>query len=201
MNDNKEIVLFFDVNTNFDSLSVAKELSSRYPELGNPTILPPTNDIKAPVIVFKENPDFKLIVSFANVNFIINHTYFDKKISIAFDMIDAFEGFKANFTRIGYISNIFLSPDDIEKVKNKYLNRNELNDILDFNLSWYRELEIKDGILNCWERFITDHHDFNDLLCQYDINTPVGEKMDMNMKFLKVFFKESDEYIEKRIDL
>ena len=94
MKDNKEVVLFFDINTNFDSLSVAKELSSRYPELGNPTILPPTNDPKSPLIVFKENPDFRLVVSLSNVNFIINHTYFDNIASIAFDMVDAFEEFK-----------------------------------------------------------------------------------------------------------
>lgn len=201
MKDNKEVVLFFDINTNFDPLGVAKELSSRYPELGNPTILPPTNDIKAPVILYKENPDFKLAVSFNNVNFVINHTYFDQISSISFDMVDTFEEFKSSFTRIGYISNVFLSPEEIEKVKDKYLNKNELSDVLDFNLSWYRELDSKMGILNCWERFITDHHDFSDLLCQYDINTPIGEKVDINMKFLKNFFKEANDYIEKRIDL
>lgn len=201
MKDNKEVVLFFDINTNFDSLSVAKELSSRYPELGNPTILPPTNDPKSPLIVFKENPDFRLVASLANVNFIINHTYFDNIASIAFDMVDAFEEFKSSFTRIGYISNIFLPSKSIEKVKNKYLNEEEINDVVDFNLSWYRELNTKLETLNCWERFITDHHDFDDLLCQYDINTPAGKSIDMNMKFLKNFFKESNDYIEKRIDL
>ncbi len=201
MKDNKEIVLFFDINTNFDSLSAAKELSSRYPELGNPVILPPTDDIKTPVIVFKENPDFKLIVSYSKVNFIINHTYFGKLASIAFDMIDAFDDFKSRFTRIGYISNIFLSSDKIEKVKDKYLKLDELDGILDFNFSWYRELNTKVGNVNCWERFITEHEEYNDLLCQYDINTPVGVKFDMNMKFLKSFFMEADNYIEKRIDL
>lgn len=201
MKDNKEVVLFFDINTNFDSLSVAQELSARYEELGNPTVLPPTSEKTAPLIVFKENPDFKLIVSLVNLNFIINHSYFDKKASIAFDMIDAFEGFKAKFTRIGYISNMFLPPEAIESVKAKYLNKEELSDMLDFNLSWYFKLDTKLGHLNCWERFITDHNDFNDLLCQYDINTPTSKKIDMDMKFLKGFFKEADQYIEKRIDL
>lgn len=94
-----------------------------------------------------------------------------------------------------------MSPSKIDVAKNKYLKVNELEDIKDFNLSWYKELEMSIGVVNCWERLITDHLDFNDLLCQYDINTPVKDKINLDMKYIKTFIKEADNYIDKRTNL
>ena len=72
--------------------------------------------------------------------------------------------------------------------------------MLELNLSWYRKIDFRSSYINCWERVITDTVNFKDLLLQYDINTLVGEKVDIDMKFIKDFFKTADDYVEKRID-
>ena len=40
MKDTKEIVLFFKENTSFSLVDISKEILVRYPELGDPIILP-----------------------------------------------------------------------------------------------------------------------------------------------------------------
>lgn len=201
MKDTKEVVLFFNNNANYDAVDIAKELRNRYPELGNPMIMPAQTDLLKPIILFKENPDFTLHTSLTNIGFVVNHTYFDKLASICFDLVDIFGEINIDLVRIGSISSVFLAHDKIDVVKQKFLKLEEFDDVADINLAWYREIETDFGRLNSWERIITDHLDFPDLLCQYDFNTPVDKKVDIDMKYLKKFFKFIDEYIEKRTDL
>lgn len=201
MKDTKEVVLFFNNNANYEAIDIAKELKNRYPELGNPIIIPAQKDSTKPVIAFKENPDFTMHASLTSISFVVNHTYFKKLASICFDLVDIFGEININLVRIGYISSVFLSSDKIDVVKNKFLRIEEFDDVSDINLAWYREIETDFGNLNSWERIVTDHLDFPDLLCQYDFNTPVDKNINIDMKYLKKFFNFSNEYIEKRIDL
>lgn len=201
MKDTKEVVLFFNNNANYDAVDIAKELKNRYPELGNPIIMPGQNDPTKPVIIFKENPDFTLRATLTSIGFVVNHTYFNNLASICFDLVDIFGEINIDLVRIGYISSVFLAPAKIDIAKHKFLKLEEFDDVMDINLAWYRELETDFGRLNSWERVVTDHLDFQDLLLQYDFNTPIDKKIDIDMKYLKKFFSFSDEYIEKRTDL
>ena len=90
MNDSKEICLYFDKNTNYNPVDIAKEICDRYKELGNPLILPSQGG-NAPVIVFQENPEIFLRCNYFTLNFVVNHTYFNKLESIIFDLVDIFE--------------------------------------------------------------------------------------------------------------
>lgn len=198
MKDTKEIVLFFKEDTNFSLVDISKELISRYPALGEPMILPDNGKTKSPLILFNSNPEFQMQISRVSLNFVISHSYFSKIDSIIFDIVDAFEEFDCYFFRMGYISSIFMSPDYIEKTKERFLKCDELDDVKEFNLSWYRSFENKYGVINCWERFITDTTDFKDLLIQYDFNSPINVQIDFNMKFIKEFIKTANDYIEKR---
>ena len=200
MKDTKEIVLFFCDDTNFSLVDVSKELLGRYSELGEPTVLPDNGKTKAPLILFNSNPDFQIQISRVSVNFVVNHTYFEKLTSIIFDIVDTFEEFKCKFFRMGYISSIFLAPQYIEKVQEKFLRSNNLEGIKEFNLSWYKILENKFGPINCWERFITDTSDFKDLLIQYDFNTPIDIQIDFEIKYIKEFIKTANEYISSRTE-
>jgi hypothetical protein len=200
MKDTKEIVITFANNTNYNAIDVGKELLNRYPELGNITILPISKDNKLPIIIFNENPDIQIQASLSSISFVVNHTYFNKLASICFDIVDTFETFNVTSVRIGYISSIFLPNNNISIVKEKYLKTDALEDIKDFNLSWYRELDTKIGKLNFWERILTDHLDFPDLLLQYDINTKIETETYLDMKYIKNFLSIADEYIEQRID-
>lgn len=201
MKDTKEIVLFFKENTKFTPLNIAQELLSRYPELGSPLVLPETNNKKAPLVVFNECSDLQMQTNYNNFTVVCNHKYFDKINSIIFDIVDTLEEEGATFVRIGYVASIFLSPKYVDKAKEKYLNMEELSDIEEINLSWYRKLGISSGYINCWERLITDSAHFKDLLCQYDFNTPLGEVVELDMKYIKEFFKITEEFIDNRTNI
>ena len=159
-----------------------------------------SNENNTFLVVFNKNSEFQIEINDKNVLIVMKHSYFNDLNSIVFDVVDTFEMFDTKFSRIGYISSNFESPLKIEKAKEKYLNVEEFKDVLELNLSWYRKINFRSSYINCWERVITDTVNFKDLLLQYDINTLVGEKVDIDMKFIKDFFKTSDDYIEKRID-
>lgn len=201
MKDTKEIVLFFKDETTFKPIDIAKEILNRYPELGNPIIIPESDNKNVPVIIFNENPDLQMQVSFKMFTIVMRHNYFDKVSSIVFDIVDAFSEFNIDFSRIGYIASVFLSPKYINKAKKKYLNSKLDEDITDFNFSWYKKLECSFGNINCWERIIVDNNNFKDLLCQFDFNTIATDVISLEMKNIKEFFKLTNEYIEDRVDL
>lgn len=199
MKNTKEIILFYEKVPDFNLTDIAKEILDRYEYLGEPTIIP-RNENNTFLVVFNKNPELQIEINDKNVFIVMKHSYFNDLNSIVFDVVDTFEMFDTKFSRIGYISSNFESPLKIEKAKEKYLNVEEFKDVLELNLSWYRKINFRSSYINCWERVITDTVNFKDLLLQYDINTLVGEKVDIDMKFIKDFFKTSDDYIEKRID-
>lgn len=199
MKNTKEIILFYEKVPDFNLTDIAKEILDRYEYLGEPTIIP-RNENNTFLVVFNKNSEFQIEINDKNVLIVMKHSYFNDLNSIVFDVVDTFEMFDTKFSRIGYISSNFESPLKIEKAKEKYLNVEEFRDVLELNLSWYRKINFRSSYINCWERVITDTVNFKDLLLQYDINTLVGEKVDIDMKFIKDFFKTSDDYIEKRID-
>lgn len=199
MKNTKEIILFYEKVPDFNLTDIAKEILDRYEYLGEPTIIP-RNENNTFLVVFNKNSELQIEINDKNVFIVMKHSYFNSLNSIVFDVVDTFEMFNTKFSRIGYISSNFESPLKIEKAKEKYLNVEEFKDVLELNLSWYRKINFRSSYINCWERVITDTVNFKDLLLQYDINTLVGEKVDIDMKFIKDFFKTSDDYIEKRID-
>lgn len=199
MKNTKEIILFYEKVPDFNLTDIAKEILDRYEYLGEPTIIP-RNENNTFLVVFNKNSELQIEINDKNVFIVMKHSYFNSLNSIVFDVVDTFEMFDTKFSRIGYISSNFESPLKIEKAKEKYLKVKEFKDVLELNLSWYRKINFRSSYINCWERVITDTVNFKDLLLQYDINTLVGEKVDIDMKFIKDFFKTSDDYIEKRID-
>lgn len=199
MKNTKEIILFYEKVPDFNLTDIAKEILDRYEYLGEPTIIP-RNENNTFLVVFNKNSELQIEINDKNVFIVMKHSYFNSLNSIVFDVVDTFEMFDTKFSRIGYISSNFESPLKIEKAKEKYLKVEEFKDVLELNLSWYRKINFRSSYINCWERVITDTVNFKDLLLQYDINTLVGEKVDIDMKFIKDFFKTSDDYIEKRID-
>ena len=199
MKNTKEIILFYEKVPDFNLTDIAKEILDRYEYLGEPTIIP-RNENNTFLVVFNKNSELQIEINDKNVFIVMKHSYFNSLNSIVFDVVDTFEMFDTKFSRIGYISSNFESPLKIEKAKEKYLNVEEFKDVLELNLSWYRKINFRSSYINCWERVITDTVNFKDLLLQYDINTLVGEKVDVDMKFIKDFFKTADDYVEKRMD-
>ena len=197
MNDSKEICLYFDKNTSYNQVDVAKEIQDRYKELGEAIILPNPNQ-NNPVLIYQNNPEFYLRCNYEILNFVVNHTYFNKLDTIIFDLVDIFEEFGVKVVRIGYVSNIYMNKKDIEKYKKTYLKEDKVKDMKEYQLYLYKELETKYGNLNAWERVISEGNKKHDLLLQYDFNSMQEDKLDVDMKYIKEFLKVSNEYIESR---
>ncbi len=201
MKDTKEIVLFFKGNPNFSSFEVAKEILNRYELLGEPVILPEASpETKVPTVIFNKNSDMQVEIGRQSVNVVISNGYFDKIASIIFDMVDLFEGFNADFYRIGYISSVFFPPKYLARAQERFFNMNNLEGMENVNFSWFHTIVGKNGKINCWERVITDSTRFDDLLMQYDFNSPVDEDFEFNMKYIKEFIKITNDYMEERLD-
>lgn len=200
MKNTKEVILFYERDVTLNLNEVATEILNRYEFLGDPIIIPSNEQEKKFLLVFNKYPDLQIEVNNKNIIIVMHHNYFEQLHSIVFDIIDALEGFDVKFSRIGYISSNFESPLKIEKAKKKYLKVEEFADVLELNLNWYKKLPFRDDYINCWERVITDTVNFKDLLLQYDINTPIGKSLVLDMKFIKDFFKTADEYIEMKVD-
>lgn len=200
MKDTKEVVLFYKDNVTFNIYEVAKEIEKRYEELGEANIIAQNDEPNNVLFVFNQNPELQMQTNKNFFSIVMNHNYFEKIAVIVFDIIDAFLEFNVEFGRIGYISSCFLSPKYIEVAKERYLKKENLEDIHDINLSWYRKIEMKYGILNSWERIITDEANFKDLLCQYDFNSPRESIVSLDMKYIKEFFKVANDFISSRTE-
>lgn len=201
MKDTKEVVLFFKGDVNFSSVDIAKEFLSRYEYLGEPVILPDNGDPKITTIMFSSNPEMHIQISRIAVNVAVNYRHFNEIASIIFDITDIFDGEKIEFNRIGYISSLFISSKLLPKVKEKYLNKDNLSDIGSFNLGFYRSIDNKKSYFNCWERVIADSNNASDILIQYDLNSAIDENFDFSMKNIKDFINFANDYIEKRINI
>lgn len=200
MNNTKEILLFFNKEYDFKPVQIANEIMSRYEVLGNPVLLPMSNNSKSTILVFNTCPDFQISLNKVCLTIAINHNFFDELENIIFDMVDTFEGFNIKFSRIGYLDNKFYPSKKINIIKEKYVNQELMGDMSEFNISWYTKIPSKAGDINCWQRFITDTAQYSDLLYQFDFNTMFDKEFDFTMKNIKIFFKTTKEFSDSKED-
>ena len=203
MKDMREIVLYFGKGCKLVPIDIAKSLTDRFEELGNPMVLTPDpRETHAPLVVFKDNPDFMATVTQMTINLVVNHSHFEKFETIIFDIVDAFDDLNISLVKMGLVYSIFLSPDKVEVAKNRLLNMDNLpDDLVDIRLSWYKKIPSKHGDINCWERVITDSDQFKDLLFQFDFNTNFDENANFDMKFIKEIVGIANDYTEERTDI
>ena len=201
MNDVREIVLYFNGGSKLVPVDIAKSLSDRFKDLGNPLVLNPDGSSVQPLVIFKENSSMMITVTQMTINMIIDGTYFDKMDTIIFDLVDLFNDMDIKFTKLGIVYSIFLSPKHKMTVRDKLLESSIIpEDILEYNVAFYRQLDLKKEKINAWERIITNNEKFEDLLVQFDFNTDNNPDRDINMKYIREFIKLADEYSEERID-
>ena len=198
MDDIREVILYIDKNNKYKAVEAASELLNRWEELGDPIVIPEEKSAK-PLFAFTRNQTFQMEGGRSNVSFIVKEEYFDKIPSIIFDIIDTFEELGVSFKRIGYITSNFYPKSCIEKAKTIYLNEKAFDEpIEEINLSWYRKIPLFSNHINCWERIITDTMAYDNLLVQYDFNTPIDVIFDFDMRSIKEFLKVSHNYMKKR---
>ena len=71
----------------------------------------------------------------------------------------------------------------------------------EYQVYLYKQLETKYGMINAWERVISEGNKKHELLMQYDFNSKQEDSIDFNMKYIKEFIKVSNEYIESRSNI
>ena len=197
MNDSKEICLYFEKGTTYNQLEIATEIQERFPDIGNPLIVPKTNK-DVPVLMYQDNPQFFLRCDFNILNFVVDHSYFKKLETMIFDLVDVFEEHGVEFVRIGYVANIYLDKKNVDKYRKNYLKEDKTKDMEEYQIYLFKELETKYGNINSWERIFSEGNAKHDLLLQYDFNSKHEDKIDFDMKYIKEFVKVSNDYIESR---
>lgn len=201
MNDVREIVFCFNSGSKLVPVDIAKSLSDRFKDLGNPVVLNPEGNNIQPLIVFKENPSMMVTMTQMTINMIIDSTFFEKIDTITFDLVDLFNDLGIKFSKMGIVYSIFLSNQHKLNATNKLIESSLIpDDVLEFNIAFYKQLKLKKEPINCWERLITNSEKFDDLLVQFDFNTENDPNRDINMKYIRDFIKLCDEYSEERID-
>lgn len=198
--DTKEIVMFFKKDYTYDRKSLADEITKRYPELGEPSFIEKNGNFGLPIFCFMDNPEMFLAVAKNSVSISFHDKYFDKLATIIFDIVDAFNDSGIEFVRLGYISNNYLPSNKVDIVKNRFLVKDQVENMIDFNIGWYRQLDTKFGKINCWEKYMTEKKDGDSLLLLYDFNTIVDYEFDFELKSIKEFLNVANAYIESRIE-
>ena len=128
MKDMREVVLYFGDGCKLVPIDIAKSLSDRFEELGKPLVLTPEASQKtAPLVVFKDNPDFMATVTQMTINLVVNHTYFEKLETIIFDVVDAFDDLNILQIFASYRIENNQSKRVLEKLGFKYYS--QLNNI------------------------------------------------------------------------
>lgn len=201
MKDLKEVVLYFKEGCPLVPVDIAKSITDRFKEIGNPIVLNPASNTNEPLVIFKDNQEFMLTVGTATVNIVVEEKHFDELDTIIFDLVDLFNDLKVEFTNIGLISSLFLSEKHKDICFNKIFNKESLPDgISDFNVSFFKEIDFRKEKINCWERLITNNNQYSELLVQFDINCLTIKKLDLDMKLIREFLKTANSYIEERLD-
>lgn len=201
MKDFKEIVLYFKDGCPLVPIDIAKSVTDRFKEIGNPIVLNPQQNGIEQLVIFNENPEIRLTVSTSTVNIALQEKYFDELDTIIFDLVDLFNDLRIEFINIGIICSVFLSEKYKEIYYNKIFNKESLPDgVSDYNLQFFREIKFRKNNINCWERIITNSQQYKELLIQFDINCLTIKKIDLDMKLIREFLKTVDAYMEERLD-
>lgn len=194
----KEVVLFFKKNTKYDIDDITTEITKRYPDLGVANILSYESGTGMPLFYHGGDPDMVLSADYSSLSIIVHEKYFDALPVIVFDMVDIFAEVNVKFVRMGYVSSFYEKEEDIESIRDRYLKTDNIGDIHEFDIGWYKNLKAHFGNINCWEKLITERGNIRDLLCQYDCNTPIDQIFNFEMKNIKEFFKVADNYVLER---
>ena len=198
MDNIKEVILYIDNNKGYKGVDAASELLNRWSELKDPIVIPDDHS-KRPLFAFTGNHDFQMEGTKTHVSFLVKESYFNKISSIIFDIVDTFDELGVSFKRIGIISSNYYPKSCIEKAKQIYLANGAIDEeVEELNLSWYRKLNVSNGYINAWERVITDTSAFDELLIQFDFNTPIDVKVELDMRTIKEFLKVSEEHMKRR---
>lgn len=192
------IVLFLKPNLNINTEELVKKLEESFKDLGEGLILNKENkNPNYPTFIFNKNKELLIDGNNHHISINILNEYTKIKDEIIESLWDAFDYNELTFTRIGYINEYHKNIENLNDLKEKLLNKNLINDIDEFQISFHNNIKFKRKNINCWKRFIK--MSTTPLIISYDINTKDDTFDEINYKILKELTRFSDEFID--IDL
>ena len=194
MKGEKQLVLFFRDETKINGTLLASKLSSKFPMLKEPIVIPfDTNNPKRPLIIFDQGL-INLTVYISDISFTYQNEKHKEVYDTIMEIIECFEEEDISFERMGYISTFIHSKEEKERFKRHIFNE-ELKVDSEFQVSLYKKELIDSVSVNVWVKGITDILNNVELVTIYDINTPIDEVYNINSDFLNDFIKQCDKYI------
>lgn len=190
------IVLFLKPNLNINTEELVKKLEESFKDLGEGLILNKENkNPNYPTFIFNKNKDLLIDGNNHHISINILNEYTKIKDEIIESLWDAFDYNELTFTRVGYINEYHKNIENLNDLKEKLLNKNLINDIDEFQISFHNNIKFKRKNINCWKRFIK--MSTTPLIISYDINTKDDTFDEINYKTLKEIIKFSDKYIDE----
>lgn len=197
MKDEKQLVLFFRDVTEIDNALLASNISSKFPCLKDPIILPyDKNNPRQPLIIFNQGT-IKITVYSTDISFTYLREEHKNVYDTIIEIVEYFEELDYSFERMGYISTFLHNNVEKENFKKQVFNESAPIDS-EFQVSWYRKELIDSVSVNVWIKGITDMLNHIEFVSIYDINTPIDEVYNISSEFLNDFIKQCDKYIEEK---
>ena len=199
MQNEKQIVLFLEKNTEFSEIKIASEIYEKYPELNSPITIPYDSDKpNNPLIIFNRG-HMQLTMNRNDLSFIFKMDDEKRCMEVIEGVIDLLDDNRINFIRIGYVStHLHTKKEKDSFMSNLFKDKKTIGD--EFNLAWYKEELIDSVRVNVWERHLTDSMNKVDFLTVMDINTPMDKELNISSEFTLDFIKNCDKYIKKTLD-
>ncbi len=194
MENNIQIGLFFDHGYYFDSLVFAGKLKTEIKELGEGMALPYSEEKNGPLIFFEKGDQIRLLVYSTHMMITLPNPrdkFFDNSLRLIMDIL---KKEKIVVTRIGYISTFMLGVQEANLFKNNAFDDNEILLSDEYQLSYYKLVNINNMKVNCWKRYMTEAEKF---MVSYDLNTLKEEEQKITYDFIDKFIINCDKYIEQ----
>ncbi len=199
MQNEKQIVLFLEKNTEFSEIKIASEIFEKYPVLNSPITIPYESDKpNNPLIIFNKGL-MQVTMNRNDLSFIFKGDDAKECMDIIEGIMDLLDDNRIEFIRIGYVSSyIHTKKEKTSFIKNLLKDQKVIGS--EFNLAWYKEELIDSVKVNVWERHLTDTINNVEFLTIMDINTPMDKELNITSEFTIDFIKNCDKFIKKTLD-
>lgn len=192
------IILFIKPNVNIDFSQLINKMQECYKEIGNGILIEKSNNNpNQPNFIFNNNKDIQIDGNNHHISINLFNDYVYIKNDIIEMLWDAFDYEDLEFTRVGYITEVHYTGNNLDKIKTSLLNETIANSSDEFQVAYHQTIKFQRKNINCWKRYIKFLT--SPLIINYDINTKEENIKEINYKLLKEFIEFADKFINEDI--
>lgn len=197
---NVQLVLYFDVDIRSKIINLCSEFT-KDDEAVRPMILPfdqgpfPPADMPLAIVTFGNIGQLQICASLVSISTL----NIDNAMEIGKKVIRIFKKCDFSFYRIGVISGYAFPNEKISIIKEEMF-QSEAAPSLDFSYARFiTEPFTKSINANVWKKYFTNTEATPDLLAEFDINTLITEKHEIDEKFFVAFLVFTQEVAKKHL--